>query len=818
MSRSPGICDLCGLPLRHGKVRSDFSGRTFHFCCMGCRQVFQMLLENSESPDPASFRETALFRKCLEMGVIPRTEADLQEKTPCKPLPRQTSDNILTLDLRVDQMWCPACAWVIEETLKKTKGVMEANCSFSTDRCRCTYDPVLTSPTQVMGIIAGLGYWAAFPDEEEGKKETFGEFIRFGISAFLTMNVMMLSFGLYSGFFTELSQETVRNLSWPIFVMAGVVLFYGGHRIIQRAWAGFFQAAFGMETLITLGAVSAYVYSTWNLLFVGSIHLYYDTASMLITLVLLGKALEGKAKGEVRRSLETLFSMRPTKVKVCTQTFPGGRYAAVEQLEKGDVFRSEEGEIVAADGLVLEGRGVLDESTLTGESVPVPMKPGDRLRAGTRVIHGAFRVRAEGVGDESTFGGMIRIMEKALGGKTRFEGKTDVALQWFVPVVLALAAGTGLVCLAMGLSLEESIVRAITVMVISCPCTLGVAVPLARVAGISLAGKRGVLVRHFAAFEKAGRIDAFVFDKTGTLTAGQWEILRVIAFPPFDETRAFALAASLERDSDHFIGMKIRMHADEKGIGPEDLKDMRTFKNGISGRMGNREVRIGSRDFVSKAFESAGPLSLEDSEREGSTQSFVYLGFDDRPCAVFVFGDRIKERASETVERLRAMGLRIDLLSGDGEETTRAVGQRVGIREAHGGKMPQDKAAYITGLQKEGHQVAMVGDGINDAPALVQADLSISVHSGSSLNSEASDMTLMRGDPGQIPGFLDLAKSVNRKIHQNLAFSFMYNLVGIPIAMSGLLTPLIAVCAMLMSSLAVTVNTLLLLKNNGKRA
>ena len=348
-----------------------------------------MLLEAGDQADPASFRETEVFKKCREIGLIPKSEAELERMNgPVRDARGEAEDRALSLHLKVGLMWCPACAWVIEETLKRSEGVLEASCNFSTDRALCRYDPILTSPSRVMGLIDSMGYRAAPPDEGPGQREVRGEFIRFGISAFLTVNVMMLSFGLYSGFFTQLSPMTVSRLSWPIFIMASVVLFYGGRRIIRRAWAGVTQAASSMETLITAGSLSAYLYSTYNLLFEGSIHLYYDTASMLITLVLLGKALEGKAKRGVQEGLEALLTLRPTKVRVRSRAFPEGRYVAAERLERGDEFWSGEGEILPADGIVLQGAGATDESTLTGESVPVGKKNGDRLLAGTRILHG----------------------------------------------------------------------------------------------------------------------------------------------------------------------------------------------------------------------------------------------------------------------------------------------------------------------------------------------------------------------------------------------------------------------------------------------
>jgi P-type Cu+ transporter len=833
MNSSAASCDLCGLSLRHGTVKWTSGNRKFSFCCFGCRQVYIMLMEAADSPDPVQFKETELFKKCREMGIIPESESDLKErlsKEAAKPLfsslqpdaepssewDKQGAAERLTIYLKVSDMWCPACAWVIEAALKKHSGVVQSSCNFSTDRVSCEYNPIQTSPDDIIRTIGRLGYRAAIPEEDAEAIETKKDFIRFAVSAFLTANVMMLSFALYSGFFTELTQDTVYKISMPIFILAGVVLFYGGFNIYKKAWAGLKSAAFGMETLITLGVFSAFFYSTFNL-FSGSIHLYFDTSAMLITLTLLGKTIERKAKDSVQEDLGNFFSLRPTKVKIISDEFPGGRYVSAKVLRKEDVFMAQEGEIIPADGRVLEGSGSMDESSLTGEALPVQIKAGDRIKSGTRLIQGVLKVKAEGVGDESTLGQMISIMERALGKKLPLEGKTDRILRFFVPLILLLSAGSGLVCLVSGLSMEDALIRSVTVMVIACPCALGIAIPMARVAGISLAGNKGILVRDFTAFEQAQFINAVVFDKTGTLTQGDWTLLDVCVKAPFLKDQIFSLAAALEKHSDHYIAAEILRHVKRTVPTETSLESVHHHQNGVSGKFKEQEIRIGSKDFVEKNLIS--PLrDLEGGQKDGALQSKVYMSYGNRLCAVFAFGDTLKDTAVNTVATLKDKGYDIALVSGDGNQTTRVIGDVLGIRDAYGSRTPLDKAVFVQNLQGDGKKVAMVGDGINDAPALVQADLAMAVFSGSHLGKEAADITLMQGNPGQILEFFDLAKMVNQKIHQNFVFSFLYNIISIPIAMSGLLTPLIAVCAMLLSSLSVTGNTLLLKRKHASIA
>jgi len=815
--RPAGVCDLCGLPVKHGKVTAVFDKTPYCFCCLGCRQVFAILLEAADAPGPEGFRQTELFRQCRAAGIIPASEADLASRADDgggdRRPPAAAPADVLGLELRVNNMWCPACAWLIEKTLEKNPGIIFAACNFSTDRLHVRYDPVATSPEQIVRATAAIGYRAEIPTPSSNEHQRKRQLLRLAVAAFLTVNVMMLSWALYAGFFTALTADTIHKLSWPVFVMATVVLAYGGGEMLRKAWSGLTHAAFSMETLVIIGAVSAYLYSTVNLLG-GSLHLYYDTACMLITLVLLGKTLEQGAKTRVLQGLEYFFSLQPTKVKVLSGQYPRGRWTAIEQLAAGDMFRVEENEIVPADGRIVDGAGAVDESSLTGEPRPVTCGPGDRLRSGSRVTRGAFTVRAQKTAADSTLGQMTAVIQKSLLSKTGLEGKTDIILQWFVPAVVTLAAAVALICRLTGIPTGQSMLRAVTVLVISCPCALGIAIPLARAAGISIAGKKGILVRNFAAFEQARRIDVVVFDKTGTVTEGKWELLEIIPAPPWTADQALALAAGLEKDCEHFLAREILRRAQQRSLPPVPVEGLQVHENGRAGKAGGRKVKIGSAEFVAPEFERMDVLPAQRPAGRQNRHSRVYLAVGGQPAAVFVFGDRLQADARATVEALKTRGYRLALVSGDGSDSTRAVGAQIGIAESRGGCLPQQKSTFVKNLQHRGLQVAMLGDGINDAPALAQADLSIAVHGSGPLGKEAADISLMRGRPGQLIDFLELAEQVNRKIQQNLVFSFLYNAISIPIAAAGLLNPLVAVSAMLLSSLSVTGNTLLLVRKN----
>ncbi len=784
--------------------------------------VYSMLLESAEVDDPAHFKETDLYLQCVAAGVIPAGEEDLQriakrekqealaesiEGVEATPQPPGT----LALDLIVDGMWCTACAWVIEKAVTRLGGVQDVTCHFSTDRMRCRYRPDRVAPDQIRKSVTRLGYGLRESDAENvGQRAQRKELIRLTITGLLSANVMMLSWALYAGFFTSLSSDAVSKISLPIVAMAVVVLVYGGGPMLRKAWFGLIHRALGMETLVGMAAGCAFVYSLYNWL-TGSIHLYFDTACMLITLVLLGKILEQQAKNRVRRDLDSFFALQPAKVRLITDTSPTGRYVSIGQLAAGDRFAVASDEIVPADGRVESGTATLDESSLTGEPRPVGVKTGDPVKSGARVIDGRVTARVEKVGNDTVLGQMIAIMTRSLEQKSAFEGRTDRMLRWFVPMIITLAVGTGLFCIMTGLPVNQAVVRAVTVMVISCPCALGVAIPMARLAGISLAARRGILVREIESFERAASIDSVVFDKTGTLTRGRWHLSHIECQPGYHPATIAAWAAGLEQSADHEVARAIDAYVRVQAITPAVATDIIVYPDGVQGRLDDKIVRIGNRGF---AWGSGTPGGGAPTESEETLTSRVFLSANNRPAATLIFGDTIRPTVPSMVDTLKRASREIHLVSGDGDAATRELARAIGLNQARGSLLPSDKADYIDRLKEQGRQVAMVGDGINDAAAMARAHLAVAVHSGQGLAREAAHITLMRGDPAQLLDFFPLSRRVNRSVAQNLWCAWIYNLVSIPIAMNGLLTPLVAATAMLLSSLTVIGNTLRLVRRD----
>jgi heavy metal translocating P-type ATPase len=807
-------CELCGLPLRTDAYAAIYGTQSRHFCCPGCRMVFSMLMEAADAPDPEKFKESDLYRRCVAAGVVPASEEDL-DRMGAVSLEHQAGGqppdqrHSLNLQRTLTGMWCPACAWVIETALLRSPGIIEAVCDFSTDRLRCCYDPVKASPADISRTIRKLGYGL---EDRESKGSGSAErcaFIRLVICAILSMNVMMISWALYSGFFTHLSPQDRGFLVWPVFLLATLVLCYGGGALVRKAWSGLRAGAPGMEVLIVTGAGSAYVYSVFNMLG-GSLHIYFDTAAMLITLLLLGKQLEHHAKERVRRDLTAFLSLQPNKVRLITPAFPAGRFVAIEQLCVGDHFSVGPLEIVPVDGRIISGQAQVDESAITGEPRPVEVAAGDALTSGSRVLEGRLQVKAERIGEAAMLGQMIAVVARSLGQRTALESRTDRWLAFFVPLLIGLAAVTGISGYLLGLSADEAVIRMVTVLVIACPCALGIAIPLARVAGISAAGRQGLLVRDFDAFERAERIDTLVFDKTGTLTQGRWTLEQTITREGLGAAEALALAAGLECRSDHTVARTLRGIAGSRGITPVDMEAVVVHADGVSGRHEGRILRLGRFSFACPG-ETEATMTLP--VRGEHPLSYVFLSIDEKVSAAFGFGDTVRSGMANLVGGLRQAGFELHVISGDTDHTVQAVARTLGIDNARGGLLPAAKADYIDRLRGMGRTVMMMGDGLNDAPALARADLSVAVHTGSPLAQGAADVTLMRGDPAQWPVFLAWAQRINGAVQQNLWCAAIYNLVGIPLAMSGVLNPLVAVTAMLLSSLTVIGNTLRLVRS-----
>jgi Cu2+-exporting ATPase/Cu+-exporting ATPase len=696
---------------------------------------------------------------------------------------------------------------LIEEVIGRIQGVLEVKVLFSSDLLRLKYLPHQVSHEEIQDRISKLGYrLSAFQDPSSVPKEKKSLELRLGISAILTVHVMMISLGIYAGFFQDLGTEAISILSSLLWILVTPVLFYGGWPIFRKAWAGLRYGKPSMEVLIAIAALSAYLYSVVRM-GQGSLHLYFDTAAMLIVLVLLGKYLETRARERISRGILELYQLAHQKVRLLTKR--GEKWLAADAVRPGDAFQVLPGERLSVDGRVMQGQANVDESYLTGESQPIRKGPNDAVRGGSYLLDGRLDIRATRVGAESSIGRIISLMQEGLIRKTAVELMADRLTRRIVPAILIIAAATALYLVYQGASIGEGLLRAVTVLVISCPCALGIATPLAKVASIGVGRTKGILVRDPAALEKIGRLDVLIFDKTGTLTEGRY-CLRDIVSVGTPREEALQKIASLESLSDHFLAGEIRNKAREWSLSLREVKDFKTLDGlGVMGTVGKQELLVGNRrlmEFREMEFPVGLEPRAESLEARGNT--IVFFGWEGRVRGFLTFGDLLKEGAREALAGLQEKGYQTWMVSGDSAETTGAIARILGIRTFIGQALPADKVGIIKELQHKGHRVGMIGDGLNDAAALAQADVGIALGAGAGVLPQSSDITLLSDDPLKIREVMDLSSLSLRIIRQNLLFAFFYNILAIPLAVSGILNPLLAALAMVASSLTVVGNTM----------
>jgi heavy metal translocating P-type ATPase len=708
-------------------------------------------------------------------------------------------------------------------------GVLSANIFFFSDIARINYMPHLIQPKTIMDGISRLGYRTSEMESALDSGQSGKLVVRLGISAILSMNIMMISFALWAGFFGEVGREGAALFSYTLWVIASPVVFYGGWPILRGAFWSIRRRTATMDTLIGTGVLAAYFYSVSAMLR-GSLHVYFDTASMLVTLVLLGRFIETRAKERISGAITALFHAASGKVRILRE----GReiWTAPEKVSKGDLFLVFPGERMPVDGRVFSGAGVFDESVISGESRPVKKAIGAEVSAGSLMLDGEAKFEADRQGDESSLAQMIGLIEEALSTKNRSEVFAERFMRILVPSVLALSVSIFILLFSSSVPLDEALLRALSVLVITCPCALGIAVPLARVAEIARARASAILIRNPAAMERADRLDVIIFDKTGTLTEGSYVLRQVVvgaglagddsntagdregqwptavtATPLVDE--ALRRVASAESKSDHFLAREVVKAARQKSLELEEVLSFEAVEGmGIIAQTASGEVAAGSWELMNTRG-----LELSDEFRDrahafetaGSTT--VFFAWDNAVKGFLVFGDRLRDGAVEVVSRLHSEGVSVWVVSGDSENTTRTLALRAGADNFAAQRRPQDKAGIIDDLRRQGKRVAMVGDGINDAAALACADIGIAFGAGANIVRECSDAAVLGNDLFRVCELLELSRFSFKITKENLLFSFIYNIFGVPLAAAGVLNPLIAAFAMFASSLTVICNT-----------
>jgi Cu+-exporting ATPase len=742
------------------------------------------------------------------------------------PTPPATADlRPIEIVLPIAGMTCASCVNRIERFLGKTDGIVEATVNLATERATVTVDPAVAGRAEVVAAIAAAGYdvrpetAAASPLEDDPEDLVRQrERRRLLVEALASIAVAAAVMAMM---FWPQSAIPLTTLNRIALIPATFIQFWAGRRFYVAALRAARHGTTNMDTLVAIGTSAAWGYSVVIALFPSLVEeaglhpeTYFDSATIIIGLVLLGRWLESRAKDQTRGAIRRLIGLQPRTARRIVD----GRETDVplEAVLVGDLVRVRPGEKVPVDGVVVEGRASIDGSMLTGEPLPVEVGPGDPVIGATMAVAGTLVVRTTRVGRDSVLASIVEMVQRAQGSKAPIQRLADRISEVFVPVVLIAAAVTFVVWALAGP--EPSVTYALTtfiaVVVIACPCAMGLATPTAVMVGTGRAAETGILIRSAAALERAGKVDAVVLDKTGTLTRGRPTVERIDLEPGFEEERVVDLAASAERGSEHPLGAAIVVRANltELGFRPTTAFES-IVGRGIVATVDGHEVVVGSPTLLAERG-IAVPDRVDDV---ASGATAVHVAIDGRAAATFLVADPIRPSAAAAVAGLRDAGAEVWLVTGDTPAAAGIVASAVGIApdRVRGGMLPADKAAVVAGLQAAGRVVAMVGDGINDAPALAQADVGIAIGSGTDIAIEASDLTLVGGDPRLVGSALAVSRATTRVIRENLFWAFAYNVVLIPVAMGVLypafgilLNPVFAAAAMALSSVSVVANSL----------
>ena len=731
----------------------------------------------------------------------------------------------------VTGMSCAACSARVEKAVKEVPGVTECTVSLLTNSLSVNGS---ADEGAIIAAVERAGYGASAKgankaaQEEELKDKSTPQLKRrliwsvgfLMILMYFSMGHMMWGWPLpkfYNG------NHVAMGLTQ---LLLTVIIMVINQRFFISGFKGFIHRAPNMDTLVSLGAAAAFVYSTYALFAMTDaqvkgneelvmhymMEFYFESAAMILTLITVGKTLEARSKGKTTDALRSLIRLAPQTAMLIKD----GKEVMVpiEQVQKGDIFAVRPGENIPVDGVVEEGSSAVSEAALTGESIPVDKNVGDSVSAATSNISGYIRCRATRVGEDTTLSQIIAMVSDAAATKAPIAKVADKVSGVFVPVVMAIAAVTTAVWLLLGREVGFALARGISVLVISCPCALGLATPVAIMVGNGVGAKNGILFKTAASLEETGRVQVVALDKTGTITKGEPRVTDILPGPGVAEDQLLGLAAALEAKSEHPLARAVMAKAEEDDINVADVADFRILPgNGLQCTIGDKKLLGGSMSFIS-GLVSVPEDMMRQAERladEGKTP--LMFGLGDKLLGIIAVADVIKEDSTEAVKELRNMGIRVVMLTGDNKKTAEAIGRQAGVDEVIAGVLPDGKEAVIRGLMKQG-KVAMVGDGINDAPALTRADTGIAIGAGTDVAIDAADVVLMKSSIMDVAGAIRLSRATLRNIHENLFWAFFYNTIGIPVAAGALiplgitLNPMLGAAAMSLSSFCVVTNAL----------
>ncbi|MDN4547502.1 MULTISPECIES: heavy metal translocating P-type ATPase [unclassified Pseudomonas] len=714
-----------------------------------------------------------------------------------------------SLELSIDGMTCASCVGRVERALNKVPGVKSVSVNLANERAHLELLGQI-DPQILIAAVTKAGYTASVREadhppadnqQQRLHRERLALIMAIALALPLVLPMLLQPFGVHW-----------MLPAWAQFALATPVQFIFGARFYVAAWKAVRAGAGNMDLLVALGTSAGYGLSVyeWATATDRMPHLYFEASAVVIALVLLGKYLESRAKRQTASAIRALEALRPERA---IQVIDGREQeVAISALRLNDLVMVKPGERFPVDGDVIEGQSHADEALISGESLPVPKQPGDKVTGGAINGEGRLLVRTQALGAETVLARIIRLVEDAQAAKAPIQKLVDKVSQVFVPTVLLIALATLIGWWLYGAPMETALINAVAVLVIACPCALGLATPTAIMAGTGVAARYGILIKDAEALERAHEVSAVVFDKTGTLTSGAPRIAHLSAIDG-DEATLLQLAGALQRGSEHPLAKAVLDACTERDLGVADVTDSQSLTGrGIAGTLEGRRLALGNRRLLQDCELEPGSLAESATawETEGRTLSWlIEQSPEPRVLGLFAFGDTLKPGALQAVQQLAVRHISSHLLTGDNRGSANVVAQALGINDVHAEVLPADKAATVAALKKTG-VVAMVGDGINDAPALAAADIGIAMGGGTDVAMHAAGITLMRGDPRLVPAALEISRKTYAKIRQNLFWAFVYNLIGIPLAAFGFLNPVLAGAAMALSSVSVVSNALLL--------
>jgi Cu+-exporting ATPase len=779
------------------KLTVDVVGMT----CAACSARIEKSLNKLEGVTSANVN--LLANKATVEFDSAATNKDMIVKTIEKtgyevPLTRET--------LLVEGMTCAACSARVEKMLGKVEGVVKVNVNLSTNKAIVDFPSGVVETSALIAAVEKAGYKAQVQRESDVDKEKqMREKEIKSLKTSFIISLILTAPLVAAMFFHMAGQNNILTNGYFQWALATPVQFIIGYRFYRGAYHSVRGGGANMDVLIALGTSAAYFYSIYNLF--NMVHEYYFEASaVIITLIVLGKLFEAIAKGKTSEAIKKLMGLQPKTARVIRNDTEMD--IDIDDLLVGDIIVVRPGEKVPVDGIIVEGSSALDESMITGESIPVDKKEGDQVIGATINKFGAFKFKATKIGKDTVLSQIIRLVEDAQGSKAPVQKLADKISGIFVPTVLVIALVTFLIFYFLG-DFNTGLINAVAILVIACPCALGLATPTAIMVGTGKGAENGILIKSGEHLEMAHKMDAIIFDKTGTITKGEPEVTDVEAVNGFDENELLRIAGSVEKTSEHPLGQAIVGYAESQLV---MLKDAESFAavpgKGLKAKFEGRDVLIGNRKLMNEGSIDLTRMEDEISSLEEQGKTAMIVSVDGKLAGIIAVADQIKNTSLTAIKELQDMGLQVYMITGDNERTAKAIASQVGIGNVVADVLPEHKASKVEELKGQGKHVGMVGDGINDAPALAAADVGFAIGTGTDVAMEAADITLMRGDLSGVVTAIRLSHRTMKTIKQNLFWAFFYNSVGIPFAALGFLNPMIAGAAMAFSSVSVVTNSL----------